>query len=104
MASQKHSYILCFCKQPFNFNFEFNLSYLFQVHHKDGSQYETDGDGMSSTLTIQSGYSSDYRSHTQPLSRLSRHSIKIKSSSSFPNLLSLYQTPIREEVIKTQTI
>ncbi|XP_045168955.2 uncharacterized protein LOC123531778 [Mercenaria mercenaria] len=68
-----------------------------ESHHKDSSQYDTDGDELSTTLTIQTGYSSEYRSHAQPLSRLSRHSIKLKSCSSFPNLLSLYHTPIREE-------
>lgn len=64
-------------------------------HHNSNRHYDTDGDELSTTLTYQSGYSSEYRPHN--LSRLSRHSIKLKSSSSFPNLLSLYQTPIKEE-------
>lgn len=53
---------------------------------------------MSTTMTVHSGFSTSYRTGNIPPSRLSRHSIKIKSSSSFPNLLSLYQSPIREEV------
>lgn len=62
------------------------------------SHYETDGDAVSTTLTLHSGFSSNYRTGEIPPSRLSRHSVKIKSCSSFPNLLSLYQSPIREEV------
>lgn len=74
-------------------------SHNYSEHHhtNDDAQYETDGDEISTTMSIQTGYSSEYRTRTLPLSRLSKHSIKLKSSSSFPNLLSLYQTPIREE-------
>ena len=73
---------------------------LFQSEsfQKQPDQYgTTDDDQESVTLTIQTGVSSGFR--TNNLSRLSRHSVKIKTSSSFPNLLSLYQEPIREEVI-----
>lgn len=70
-------------------------SYSEHQSHHDSNHYDTDGDEVSTTITYQSGYSSDYRHHD--LSRLSRHNIKIRSSSSFPNLLSLYQSPIREE-------
>ena len=72
-----------------------------QLPHKHADTFDatdTDiNDAESVTLTVQTGVSSNLRSMMG--SRISRHSVKIKSSSSFPNLLSLYHSPIREEVI-----
>ncbi|KAL4222118.1 hypothetical protein ACF0H5_018158 [Mactra antiquata] len=66
-----------------------------EVHRGgDGGQYETDRDDMSTTLTNYTGYSTESRNSTLP--RL-RNAYRLKGASSFPNLLSLYEEPIREE-------
>ncbi|KAH3809150.1 uncharacterized protein LOC127833425 [Dreissena polymorpha] len=72
----------------------FHGHHTHRLHHYDNGDDVTETDDvkdMSSTLTLQTGFGS------MSQSRLNLHNEKMRMHSSFPNLLSIYQTPIEEE-------
>lgn len=73
--------------------------------HKSHDTYNGDGDGritvasnISTTFSVGSGYTNGTDRYSS-FSRLSRASVKLRTTSSFPSILSLYE-PIQEEVLK----
>ena len=73
------------------------------MHHGPDSFNGNDGDGrltvastVSGTFSVNSGFTTATDRYTS-FSRLSRASFKVRTTSSFPSILGLYE-PIQEEV------